>query len=316
MKTVLGARASSILYDLLLTRADGRPFLFPANICPIVPLTFLKAKVPFEFVDISAKTLHLDLDAVRSQLQSRHGRYGGILYVHTYGDPSTPYPDFVEIKETDPDLLLIDDRCLCVPELTPDASNVADAVLYSTGYAKIVDRGFGGYAFLQEHIACGHNVLPYEHHELEALEASYKQAIQNRQAYCYTDSNWLQTEAELPAWPHFADRVRHALKVSLEQRQRLNAIYDALIPAELRLPPSYQLWRYNIRVKDGTAMLRAIFAAGLFASAHYASLAGLFGPGTGSNATELAGQVVNLFNDQHFTPDMAEKTAQTVLRSL
>jgi hypothetical protein len=316
MKTVLGARASSILYDLLLTRGDGRPFLLPANVCPIVPLTFFKAKAPFEFVDISAKTLHLDLDAVLSQLRSRHGRYGGILYVHTYGDPFTPSQEFAEIKETDPDLLLIDDRCLCVPDLTPDASNAADAVLYSTGYAKLVDHGFGGYAFLQGNIVCRHHALPYEPQDLVALEASYKQAIQSRQDYSYTDSCWLQTDAELPAWPEFADRVRDASKISLEQRRRINTVYDTLIPAEFRLPASYQLWRYNIRVKDGAAMLRVIFEAGLFASAHYASLAGLFGPGTGRHASELAGQVVNLFNDRHFTPDMAEKTAKTVFRSL
>jgi hypothetical protein len=148
------------------------------------------------------------------------------------------------------------------------------------------------------------------------LEASYKQAIQSRQDYSYTDSCWLQTDAELPAWAEFADRVRDASKISLEQRRRINTVYDTLMPAEFRLPASYQLWRYNIRVKDGAAILRAIFEAGLFGSAHYASLAGLFGPGTGRNASELAGQVVNLFNDHHFTSDMAEKTAQTVLRSL
>jgi hypothetical protein len=279
-------------------------------------LTFLKAEVPFEFVDISTKTLHLDLDAVRSQLRSRRGRYGGILYVHTYGDPFTPFQEFAEIKETDPDLFLIDDRCLCVPDLAPNASNVADAVVYSTGYAKLVDHGFGGYTFLQGNIVCRHHALPYEPQDLEALEASYKQALQSGQVYSYTDSCWLQTDAELPAWPEFADRVRDALKISLEQRQRINTVYDALIPAEIQLPATYQLWRYNIRVKNGAAMLRAIFEAGLFASAHYASLAGVFGLGAGSNASELADHVINLFNDHHYTLDMAERTAQIVLRSL
>jgi hypothetical protein len=53
MKLIQAPRASAILYNLLVGRADSRPWLLPANICPIVPITFLKAQVPFEFVDIS-----------------------------------------------------------------------------------------------------------------------------------------------------------------------------------------------------------------------------------------------------------------------
>jgi hypothetical protein len=316
MKMVLEARASTILYDLLMSRGGGRPFLLPANVCPIVPLTFLKARVPFQFVDISPGTLHLDLDEVQARLGSRAGVYGGILYVHTYGDPSTPNQVFAEIKEANPELLLIDDRCLCVPALEPDASSMADVVLFSTGHAKIVDQGVGGYAFLKEHVACAHRPLPYQHHDLEVLEARYKQSIHSRQPYKYTDSDWLQTAADLPLWPEYARCVQDALIVSLEQRRRINAVYDALIPAELRLPAKFQLWRYNIRLKDSRSLLAAISRAGLFASAHYASLAGLLGSGTGSNASELADHVVNLFNDHHYTLEMAERTAQIILGSL
>jgi len=60
----------------------------------------------------------------------------------------------------------------------------------------------------------------------------------------------------------------------------------------------------------------AVFDAGLFASMHYACLARLFGPGSGPRASELASQVVNLFNDQHYAPEMTEKTARIVLGSL
>ena len=40
------------------------------------------------------------------------------------------------------------------------------------------------------------------------------------------------------------------------------------------------------------------------------------GSGGGKNARELAGHVINLFNDQHYTLDMAERTAEIVRRSL
>ncbi len=66
-----------------------------------------------------------------------------------------PYPagSLKEIKENHPDLLLIDDRCLCVPDLEPDLSSPAEVILYSTGYGKIVDLGFGGYACLSGNLA-------------------------------------------------------------------------------------------------------------------------------------------------------------------
>ncbi len=316
MKTVLGPRASSILYDLLMTHGSKRPFLLPANVCAIVPLTFLKAKAPFEFVDISPSTLHMDLGNVQRLLASRKGAYGGVLYVHTYGDPFTPNQFFGEIKHQNPDMLVVDDRCPCVPDLEPDASVIADAVLYSTGYAKIVDQGFGGYAFLQEGVPWQHRSLPYQHQALEVLDGNYKRSIADRQPFQYADTDWLQTDVELPTWPDFSARLRSTLKLSLEHRSCLNTVYDALIPAEIRLPASYQLWRYNIRVKDNRGVLAAIFDAGLFASAHYASLTGVFGAGAGSNASELADHVINLFNDHHYTLDMAERTAQIVLRSL
>src|SRR5690349_10239983 len=42
------ARACSVLYNLLRSSGDHRPFLLPANVCPVVPLTFRKAGRPFE----------------------------------------------------------------------------------------------------------------------------------------------------------------------------------------------------------------------------------------------------------------------------
>ena len=48
------------------------------------------------------------------------------------------------------DLLLFDDRCMARPE--PDFNKIdsmgADVVIYSSGYGKYVDLGFGGFAHL------------------------------------------------------------------------------------------------------------------------------------------------------------------------
>lgn len=316
MRTILAPRACAILYDLLMEAVKPRRFLLPANICPIVAITFFKAGVPIEFVDISSKTLGMDLNMARARLAQHPESYGGLLYSHTYGDASSPADVFRELKEHFPQLLVIDDRCLCLPDLDPPASSAADVILYSTGYAKIVDLGYGGYAFLHDDVAFGHRHLAFRKADLDAIEAGYKACIEAGSPYTYEDSGWLQTEAELPAWDEYRVQVNQALQASLEHRRAINAVYNSRVPSELQLPSGFQLWRFSLRVSRKRQVLEAIFSAGLFASSHYASLDGIMGEGGGKNARQLAHEVINLFNDHHYTLEMAERTAQIVLGSL
>jgi hypothetical protein len=315
MKTAFAPRASAILYDILRSLPYRQPFLVPANICPIVPITFLKSGTPFEFVDISPVSLNMDLDLVEDLLRSSAGRHAGILYAHTYGDPTTPSEFFRWAKERWPGLMIVDDRCLCVPDLDPSESTV-DATLYSTGYAKILDAGFGGFAFLRDELPCKHHGLAFDAMELRALERDYRKSVESGSGFEYRDSDWLQTDAALPAWGEYIERVRQLLPATLAHRAEINAVYNSLIPAELQLGQAYQLWRFNLRLARKGAVLKRIFEAGLFASSHYRSLVGIMGEGTGTHATGLATNIVNLFNDQHYTVDMAERTARIILGSL
>jgi hypothetical protein len=314
MKTILVARASALLYNLLFDRDDRRHFLLPTNICPIVPVTFFKAGMPFEFIDISADTLHVDLRQAEGRI--RTGRCGGLLYTHTYGDPSTPQDFFRMVKQFDPGLLLIDDRCLCVPDLMPDPATAADITLFSVGYGKIADMPHAGFAFLSEDLAYQSHPLPFQRSDLYELEKDYERSIERRERYSYRDSAWLQTFSDPPAWPEFAERVRTTIKESIAHRRSINAVYNSLIPASLRLDEKYQLWRFNLRVPDKKKIIDAIFEANLFASSYYASLAGIMDDGSCPVAQQLADEVINLFNDAHYTLDMAETTAKIILENL
>jgi hypothetical protein len=316
MKTILAPRASAILYDVLSNCGNELPYLLPANICPIVPLTFLKAGTPYEFVDVSAGSLEMDIDLIEGQIKPDARRYGGILYSHTYGDPSTPSEFFGWAKDYRRDLIVIDDRCLCIPDLEPAGECLADVTLYSTGYAKIADAGFGGFAFVRDDLIQKHHDLPFSETELRAAEADYKACVEAGGRFMYRDSAWLQTEAALPTWNDFADRVREILRQSLAHRRDLNAVYTSLLPAELQLAAGFQLWRFNLLLDNRDAALKDIFDAGLFASSHYRSLVGIMGEGTDTCARNLAAHVLNLFNDHHYTVDMAERTARILLRSI
>jgi dTDP-4-amino-4,6-dideoxygalactose transaminase len=314
MQVVQAPRASAILYSLLGAIQEKRPWLLPANICSIVPITFLKAGVPFQFVDISSRTLHMDLDQVQALVKTH--TFGGILYVHTYGDASTPNDFFVAIKDISPELMIVDDRCLCLPNMEIDSTNKADLELYSTGYAKIVELNFGGYAFIHDEVPYEPAHLPFDPKHHEEIEQAYKQAIRERVKFVYQDSDWLETDTPVPSWDDYCGQIQKNLTGSLEHRATLNHIYTSMLPMEIQLPTQFQPWRFNIRVKNKQQILEKIFAAGLFASSHYASLAGIMDDGKAPEAETLAESIINLFNDHHFTADQAEFVCKIILESL
>ena len=314
MQIIQAPRASTILYNLLISRANSLPWLLPANICPIVPITFFKARVPFEFVDISAQTLHMDLNQAERLVKTRN--YGGLLYAHTYGESSTPNEFFVHAKSIRADLLILDDRCLCIPDLKPNADSPADVTLYSTGYAKIVELNFGGYAFMKEDILYQPVYLPFSSQDLEELEKVYKESVSKCVSFTYHDTNWLETDSDLPAWYDYRQQIESQLTESLAQRGTLNQIYSAQLPVDIQLSEAYQTWRFNIRVNNKKRIMDAIFNAGLFASSHYASLAGIMIDGHAPQAEKLSDEVVNLFNDWHFTVEQAEQICAIIMENL
>ena len=307
---VQAARASSIIYSMLMSLHHKRPWLLPANICPIVPIIFLKAGMPFQLVDISDTTLHIDLDQVADYVKTR--KFGGLLYAHTYGEASTPNEYFSTIKDIAPELLVIDDRCLCIPEVAFDVYNKADVQLFSTGYAKIVELNFGGYAFLNEQVDYQPVHLPYNPRHHETIERSYKDAINKQEKFVYEDNNWLETEADMPFWMDYQQKIETNLGPSLEHRELLNSIYAQRLPEETQLPRRYQTWRFNIRLKNKQYFLNEIFSSGLFASSHYASLAAIMDDSHAPHAENLASHVINLFNDHHFTASQAERICEII----
>ena len=84
-------RASIILFNVLSGLKDKhKPFLLPANVCPIVPLTYLKAGVSFELIDIAPDSLCLNEQIALAKVSINNHTYGGVHYVHTFGIENNP----------------------------------------------------------------------------------------------------------------------------------------------------------------------------------------------------------------------------------
>ncbi len=275
-------RASAILFSILRDRADARPFLLPANVCAVVPETFRAAKQPFEFIDIAEPWL--EIDATQCLERARTHAYAGILFVRPYGSERDPSAFFAELRDADPNFLIIDDKCLCPPDCDGTSiSPSADVTLFSTGYAKFVDLGEGGFAHLRNGLA-------------------YRHAI--------TGPDWLDLQSPVISWDEYCQRTREAMLASSAHKAALNAIYAQSIPEDAQLPALFQQWRFNIRVPDSARLVDALFADGLFASRHYPP------HGEFPVAVRLHSQIVNLFNDRYFTQDQARQATEIVARHL
>jgi len=141
-------RAASVLYKVLKS-INNNNFLLPLNICPIVPDTFIKAGKQFEFIDINLDTLCIDEDFLLNKIKLDRA-IGGLLFVKTFGINFDTQPLYKKIKEINTSIFIIDDMCPCIPQFDYDIENsYASMALFSSGYSKYVDIGYGGYGFLK-----------------------------------------------------------------------------------------------------------------------------------------------------------------------
>ena len=294
------SRASTVIFNLINNFSKTGPFLLPANICPMVPLVLLKANRKFEFVDISPETYCIDHELLKIRWAKGKERPAGLIYIRSYGAVLDTAELFSELKSISPQSLIIDDRCLCAPSFDCIIPPNTDAVVFSTGYAKYVDIGFGGFGVIRRGLPYIRASLKFDEGHLYRVTSDYKRCLAARASYFYKDCDWLDTRIPHLSWDVYRALVERELEQSRHQKARINAIYKFEIPRITQLSENFQAWRFNILVKNAFAVLCCIQNAGLFASSHYESLAGVFDTGYAPEAEKVKSRIINLFNDRHF----------------
>jgi hypothetical protein len=312
------SRACGILYNLLRTLPGDLPFLLPANVCPVVPLTFRKAERGFCLLDLDLEELGMDRRRCLEIVAERPEAWAGVIYVRPYGAEVGEADGFFSaLKELRPGLLVIDDRCLCPPDCDGERlAPAADVTLFSTGLAKTVDLGFGGFAHCPGGVPYRRWEAAYSEAALEQATRCYKEAVAGGFSYEGGEEDWLDLAPPAVGWDTYRTAVREALPKAEEHRQRLNAIYNAGLPEEIRLPACFQGWRFQIRVPEPDRLVERLFTAGLFASRHYAPLGGIFSAERFPAAERLHRGIVNLFNDRYFDEERARQSVDIVLKLL
>lgn len=306
-------RACTVLFNLLKAHQIDGPFLLPSNVCPVVPLTFLKAGRRFEFVDIAPDTLCMDPQRILDRWKAvDRPAPAGLLYVRTYGAILDAVGLFRAVKELSPTALIVDDRCLCEPKFDEAVLPYVDAALYSTGYAKFVDIGFGGVGVLRTGVPYQQTRLSFQPADLQEITKRYKRSIDEQRPFSYDECDWLCGERPAHSWVEFQDVVGREQNRIRDMKREINAIYASGIPKSLQFPAEFQSWRFNIHVSQKDAVLDAIRDEGLFASGHYDSLEGVFGEGSGEYSRLVHSRVINLFNDRYFSVPLAERVVEVL----
>ena len=273
-------RAASVLY-IGLTKITNKKFIPPLNICPIVPDTFLKANKEFEFCDISLDTLCMDENLILKKI-SNDNTIDGILFVKTFGIELNVDPLFKKIKSINKNIFIIDDMCPCMQEFDYDIEkSFSDMALFSSGYSKYIDLGYGGYGFLKDDNF--KNVFDDKANTKEFLEYKYK--------------------------------ILEQISVMIKHKIALNSIYIENIPKHLHLGEKFNNWRFSILVKNKDKILKEIFKIdGLFASSHYPQIDFEYSlnPIKDSNTKKIHDEILNLFNDFRFTQEKAYKIVDII----
>ncbi|MEI7503512.1 MAG: hypothetical protein WCJ61_09530 [Paludibacter sp.] len=305
-------RASGIIYKFVKTFHNGT-YLLPANVCPIVPLTLHNAGVSFEFVDIDNLTLCIDEQKCLELFSLNPKKYQGIIFVRTYGYIYDTTDFFQKLRDVNEKFKIIDDRCLVIPDVDIKVEN-CDLILYSTGYAKPINVGFGGIGLLNENIIID-NYNESGPSDLD-IEHFYKAALENNRILDSIPLGWLDTRFYKGNIHDYLETIEKEKNRAFKHKEILNNMYKDLLPKDILMFDEFQNWRFNILVDNKELLLEKIFENKLFASSHYKPTNVIFNNNRHLEAEKLYHKVINLFNDSYFTLEQAGAVCKIINRYL
>lgn len=147
-KLIFTGRGSCALWSILksLNQANAK-VLLPVNICEIIYPVIVKAGYEPIFYDVDEKNGNARLDDIQAAFT---GNETVLIAVHNYGTPLEI--DGIAEWAKEKQIFLIEDVCNAIGATYKERSLgiFGDAAFFSFGYAKIIEYGFGGAAFIKD----------------------------------------------------------------------------------------------------------------------------------------------------------------------
>ena len=276
MKLLTANRANKLLYNFIKVNNITGKVILPANVCPDMVKTLAFAGMQPQFLDLQAETLCMDQQAALACAKEA----SMLIFVHTYGLEVEFSAFFQQLRDQNPDLIIVDDKCLCLPDLDVKDS-AADLVLYSTGEKKMVNLGGGAIGYLADK-------WEYDEVPVEGCD-------------CLSNELWLLDPKQLYL----------KMDTIIAHKEKLNTIYRSMLPETIQLPDAFQHWRFNILVQNKQEILAALAAEGLVADSLYPAV-----DASCLVANNLHAYVINLYNDKLFTLEQAERACEIILECI
>ncbi|WP_318506408.1 hypothetical protein [Photobacterium leiognathi] len=315
MNEIILRRASSIIFSYLNSIEDDYTVLIPANICPIVFLTIIKAKKKVKIININ-NFFEMNLEYAEDYIHKVKGR-AVIIFVRPYGYINEN-KDLDNLKENFQDLKIIDDRCLCRPDLTYSSIfNFADLTLFSTGYSKYVELSYGGGLGLIK----GNNLKPiqdikFEQDNLEIQMNRIKNSLRDKRKFEYIDSNWLDCNVMDISIDTYKNDIKEKINTIDRHKEKINKIYFDNLNSICEIDEKYNNWRFNIIVENAVELEKFIFKNGFYASRHYSDISCLLDKEKCKITSKYNYKMINLFNDFHITEEQAHDLSLHIRRFL
>lgn len=329
-------RGSSALYGLLRSIPEkNSKVLLPVNICEIViPVIQLAGFSPV-FYDVNPDTGNSILENIKARYT---GEEAVLLAVHNFGVPLEI--ELISEWAKEKDIFLIEDVCNALGATCKNVpvGNWGDAAIYSFGYSKIVDLGFGGGLTVRE------SGLRQKVKELISsfdlysdLHRDANHEFQSKLRILRNDPENQKPEIYCPLYEDYAKFLIYRM-----DKQSVNVIKAAIADLDTILLSRYQkammykngirsskithidevpgqiFWRYNILVEPERRdeLLKLLIDNTIWASKWYPPVNQLFfeenESGAYPGAEQFSKRVINLFVDERFSMEEVKRTISLI----
>jgi dTDP-4-amino-4,6-dideoxygalactose transaminase len=329
-------RGSSALYAILNSiSVTKRKILLPVNICEIViPVIQLAGFSPV-FYDVNPDTGNSGLENIKA---SYTGEEAVLLAVHNFGVPIEI--DLISEWAKEKEIFVIEDVCNALGSTWKNLplGNWGDAAIYSFGYSKIVELGFGGGLTVREsglRQKVKELISSFDPYSDLHKEADHE--FQSKLRILRKDPGNQKPEIYRPLYEDYAKFLIYRL-----DEQSVNLIKDALVDLDTILLSRHQkammyrngissskishiqevpgqiFWRYNILVEPERRdeLLKLLIDNTIWASKWYPPVNQLFfednESGAYPGAEQFSKRVINLFVDERFSMEEVKRTISLI----
>lgn len=307
------SRAATAVYLLLKSNGIiGQKVLVPANICyaAVYPIIY-SGNLP-EFCDVDPMSGNVNYELISKKLNG----CAALILPHMYGNPIQDIKEICELCRKN-SVISIED---CASAMGAEAQSgpcggFGDYVIYSMGYSKTIDLGYGGIIASDNNLSqikSMYDKLPLKTEEDEANEAFYSKLyrlIRNNTAQTVSESIWtalfdkLQTVFVHRLDIFEDDFLRNTCRLSsiISQRRSETKLYSRLIlknsyVTEYTFKKGAVPWRYCFfaEPEERKAIVKYLLDNGVPVSDWYPNVTPIFGySGEFRGADEMEEKILN-----------------------